>query len=99
MMLNSEWERGENDVSLGQVVHQMQEKLGESFSKGADVVLLSPETHVTAKLGHDGCYLKVREFLHKCTLKRPDSNNSKVSLQYHLWSSSVAKAALLVVKR
>ena len=77
----------------------MKEKFGESFSKGADVVLLSPETHATAKLDHDGCYLKVREFLHKCILKRPDSNNFKVNLQYHLWSSSVATAALLAVKR
>ena len=93
------WKRGENQVSLGWVVSQMKEKLGESFSKGADVVLLSPETHVTAKLDHDGCYVKVREFLHKCILKRPDSNDFKVSLQYHLWPSSVAKAALLVVKR
>ena len=77
----------------------MKEKFGESFFKGADVVLLSPETHATAKLDHDGCYLKVREFLHKCIRKRPDSNNSKVRLQYHLWSSSVAKATLLVAKR
>ena len=92
MMLNFEWERGENDVSLGQVVHQMQEKFGESFSKGEDVVLFSPETHVTAKLNHQGCYRKVREFLHKCILKRPDSNDFKVSLQYHLWSSAVVEA-------
>ena len=86
------WKRGENQVSLGWVVSQMKEKLGESFSKGADVVLLSPETHATAKLDHDGCYLKVREFLHKCILKRPDSNNFKVRLQYHLRSSAVDEA-------
>ena len=47
--------RGENQVSLGWVVSQMKEKFGESFSKGADVVLLSPETHVTAKLDPNGC--------------------------------------------
>ena len=99
MDLNFHWENGQNDVSLGWVVSQMKEKFGESFSKGADVVLLSPETHVTAKLDHDGCYLKVREFLHKCIFKRPDSNDFKVSLQYHLWSSTVGKATLLVVKR
>ena len=99
MKFNFDGEKGENHVSLGWVLSQMKEKLGESFSKGADVVLLSPETHVTAKLDHDGCYLKVREFLHKCILKRPDNNDFKVSLQYHLCSSTVGKATLLVVKR
>ena len=99
MKLNFDWEKGENYVSLGWVVNQMEEKLGNSLSKGAVVVLLSPETHVTAKLDHGGCYLKVREFLRKCILKRLDCNDFKVSLQYHLWSSSVGKATMLVVNR
>ena len=87
MKFNFDWEKGENHVSLGWVVNQMKEKLGKSFSKDAVVVLFSPQTHVTAKLDHKGCYLKVREFLHKCILKRPDSNDFKVGLQYHLWPS------------
>ena len=54
---------------------------------------------MTAKLDHDGCYLKVREFLHKCILKRPDSNDFKVSLQYHLWSSVVDRAFVVGCKK
>ena len=87
MDLNFHWEKGQNNVTLGQVLHQMREKLGESFHKDAVVVLLSPETNVTAKLDHEGCYLWLREFLHKCILKQPESNDFKVSLQYHLWPS------------
>ena len=92
MKLNFHWEKGQNNVTLGQVLHQMREKLGESFHKDAVVVLLSPETNVTAKLDHEGCYLWLREFLHKCILKQPESNDFKVSLQYHLWSSAVDEA-------
>ena len=84
MELEFVWKTEEDHISLGWVLNQMKEKLGMSFSKDAVVVLLSPETHVTAKLNHQGCYRKVREFLHTCILKRPDSNDFKVSLQYHL---------------
>ena len=91
MEFNFDWENVENYVSLGWVVNQMKGKLGTSFSKDAVVVLLSPETHVTAKLDHEGCYLKVREFLHKCILKRLDSNDLKVKLQYYLRSSAVVE--------
>ena len=91
MKLNFGWKKGENRLSLGWVVNQMKEKLGMSFSKDAVVVLLSPKTHVTAKLDHEGCYLKVREFLHKCILKRLDSNDFKVKLQYYLRSAAVVE--------
>ena len=73
-------------------MNQMKEKFGKSFSKDAVVVLIFPETHVKAKLDRQGCYRKVREFLHTCILQRPDSNKFKVRLQYVLTSSVVDEA-------
>jgi len=70
----------------------MKEKLGMPFSKDALVALVSPGTHVTAKLDHDGCYLKFPDFSHKCILKQLDRKDFKVRLQYHLWPSPVDEA-------
>ena len=92
IVLAHQFSTGQNDTTMGHVLAQMKNELGKNFHKGAIVSLLSPKTRHSIKLDHQGCYEKLRKFLHtaagtidKCTSScDPERKKYKVQLQYYL---------------
>ena len=76
--------RGQDDITMGNVLRKMIDKLGGTFNKRAIVSLMSTENSHSVRLDDTGCYDSLRLFLHKCSSSHGQCRDHKIKLHYHL---------------